>query len=151
MARQFRRKRAEASVSLERHLDRRPSEAELAQALQMPVSKYRRLDREALAGSLISLDTLIAQRGDWLAGTEDPVATGERTERLHRFADAIELLSVRERYVLRALLMAATAREIASQLGVNESRVSQIKSAAIAKLRVVLGVSSSNSVVPHHR
>ena len=140
--RQFQRRRESVSACLEQRLCRRPSEAEIARALQMPVSRYQRLDREASAASLVSLQTCIELAGDTVLAGADPVPSMEQAERHRHLLDAIQSLPVRHQYVIRALLGGAKQNEIALRLGVNESRVSQIKAAAVSKLRVVFGVAA---------
>jgi RNA polymerase sigma factor (sigma-70 family) len=51
------------------------------------------------------------------------------------FCDAIASLKPRERLVVNAIGEGVTQREIAEKLGITESRVSQIASAARAKLK----------------
>jgi RNA polymerase sigma factor for flagellar operon FliA len=57
-ARRFVRQRAEASLRLESQLGRPPEAAELAEALGLPIERYRRLEWAGRAGQLVSFDAI---------------------------------------------------------------------------------------------
>jgi RNA polymerase sigma factor for flagellar operon FliA len=66
----------------------------------------------------------------------------EPDEIVHRMSAAIETLSERDQLVLNHYYkQERTLREISREIAVSESRVSQIRSAAVAKLGVLLGAS----------
>lgn len=56
--RRFVRQREQAGLGLERHLGRQPDETELAEALGLPIRRYRQLDRVARAGLTCSLEAV---------------------------------------------------------------------------------------------
>jgi RNA polymerase sigma factor FliA len=93
--RQFHRRRDSVSACLEQRLCRRPLEAEIARALHIPLSRYRRLEREASAASLVSLQSTIEQAGDTILAGADPVPSMEQAERRHQLHDAIQTLPAR--------------------------------------------------------
>jgi RNA polymerase sigma factor (sigma-70 family) len=109
----------------------------------MPVATYRRLDRQTRFSSLVSLEVWVVEAGEPALDGQDPVAVLERAERRRQLDIALESLPSRQAYVLRRILADSTLAEIAGELGVNESRVSQIKSAAVAKLRVLFRPTSA--------
>jgi RNA polymerase sigma factor for flagellar operon FliA len=57
-ARRFVRQRAEASLRLESQLGRPPEAAELADALGLPIERYRRLEWAVRAAQLVSFDAI---------------------------------------------------------------------------------------------
>jgi RNA polymerase sigma factor for flagellar operon FliA len=70
---------------------------------------------------------------------QTPLALCERAEIQERLADAIDRLPRRERQVVALYyLEELTMREIGSVLGVTESRVSQIHTQAVVRLRACL-------------
>ena len=127
-------------------LGRAPEEAEIAQALQMTVAELRTSLGE-LRG--LELGSLHATRGedsdeqeiDYLADASEPGALvhcmqGEMRQHL---ADAIDALPERERLVVTLYFYEElTLKEIAQVIGCVESRVSQMKTSAVLKLRAAL-------------
>lgn len=126
-------------------LGRRPTEPELAGALGLEPSDLRRV-RAALARLVpIALDrpvgggedaeaTLVELLVDGRQG--EPSVVLEQRELMGYLHDAVDLLSDRHRLViLGTFFEERTAGAIARQLGVTESRVSQLRAEAIAQLR----------------
>ena len=74
------------------------------------------------------------------AEPERPDQAYERTEVRHRVRDAIETLPAREQRVICLYYYdEVTMKEIGAELGVNESRVSQLHARALRRLREALG------------
>jgi RNA polymerase sigma factor for flagellar operon FliA len=124
-----------------------PNEAELARALKIGIGELRDRLEELDRASIVSLnaparvggedaevetgETVTAPPGDY-----DPEQATLASERSLVVRRAIEGLSDRERQVLTLLHVHHLAgKEIGKELGVSESRVSQILSAIRAKLR----------------
>ncbi|HEX8158062.1 MAG TPA: FliA/WhiG family RNA polymerase sigma factor [Solirubrobacteraceae bacterium] len=116
---------------------REPSDAELAEALNMTAAALRARQRDLVACDIGSLNTLIladnsanVERIDVLPSdddTTDPMREATRTEAKRRFRRAFAALGRREREVAVLLYVEnLTLREIGEILGVSESRVCQI-------------------------
>jgi RNA polymerase sigma factor for flagellar operon FliA len=122
-------------------LDHEPSLAELAAALGCAEAELA-VDLQVLAASrTLSLDE--ARSADGVPGLEladdlatDPADAAELHESLQRVADAIDDLPATDRSVMvEHFLEHRFLRDIADDLGVTDSRVSQILTRAIARLR----------------
>jgi RNA polymerase sigma factor for flagellar operon FliA len=148
LPRQVRRemRRVEASLQrLEQRNGRAPSEGELAEDLGMPLAEYQHLMQEAKGHQLLYLEDFAGEEGeDFLdrhlgSSVEDPLALLEDKDLRQHLVKAIAALPEREK-----LLMALhydeelNLKEIGEILGVTESRVSQLHSQAIARIRASL-------------
>jgi RNA polymerase sigma factor for flagellar operon FliA len=131
-----------AMEALARRLGRAPTDAEVADELGMDVEQYGRLLGEG--GALLSLDAPLA-REDGVSAVESvmdpdtpsPFNLLAARERQALLARAIERLPRKEGEVLALYYYEElTMQEIGQALGVSESRVSQIHSSAILRLRV---------------
>ncbi|MDD3019043.1 MAG: RNA polymerase sigma factor FliA [Comamonas sp.] len=129
---------------LEQALGRAPKESEIAQAMDMELADYQALLGRVRGTQLIYLEDM-GQGGDegesfldrHVADAEaDPFAQ-LRDHRLRQaLVDAIENLPEREKYVMAMYYEHdMNLKEIAAVLEVTESRVSQLHSQAIARLR----------------
>jgi RNA polymerase sigma factor for flagellar operon FliA len=137
-------RRVEATIQkLEHHNGRQPTEAELAQALEMSLGDYQKLLLEARGHQLIYLEDLgdIDDEGYLdrnCAGSPDLdplVALEEESVRAALIA-AIDKLPEREKMMMALYYeQDLNLREIGEVLGVTESRVCQLHSQAIARLR----------------
>jgi RNA polymerase sigma factor for flagellar operon FliA len=132
-------------------LGRAPSETEIAEELKLSLQEY-----QSLLGELKGLEigTLNTERNEdsgeeelaYVAGRpdEDPLFCCLRGELKEKLAEAIERLPERERLVMTLYYYEElTMREVGATMGVVESRVSQLHSAAMARLRVALGAPSA--------
>jgi RNA polymerase sigma factor for flagellar operon FliA len=142
----------EAIQALTRAHRRTPTEPEIARELQLGLNEY-----QLLVGQLKGLEigSLNLEHTDdsgedqlaYLAGSpeEDPLFRCLQGERRQRLIDAIEELPEKERMVLTLYYYEElTMKEIGFTLGVVESRVSQIHSAAVLRLRSSLkGIQSA--------
>jgi RNA polymerase sigma factor for flagellar operon FliA len=148
--RQLRRKgRAveEAIRCLTHRLGRPPAENEIAQEMGIKLEEYQQLLGELKGLEIGSLDAERSEdSGDQelshVAGSpeDDPLFQCLKGERRQRLIDAIEGLPEKEKMVLSLYYYEElTMKEIGLTLGVVESRVSQIRSSAVVRLRAALG------------
>ncbi|MEW6582852.1 MAG: RNA polymerase sigma factor WhiG [Actinomycetota bacterium] len=145
-AREIERKATE----LEHRLQRAPTDEELAEALHMEVEDFQAAITQISNSSIVALDemwslssggeplSLIDTIGDTkLSNPEDLLQVTELRETL---ADAIARLPEREKIVVALYYYdGLTLREIGEVLGVTESRVSQLHTKAILRLKGRLG------------
>ncbi|MFP4623986.1 MAG: sigma-70 family RNA polymerase sigma factor, partial [Gemmatimonadota bacterium] len=140
-----RRQRAleEAVGRLSVELDRRPSSREVAEDLGMDAQTVWRWKWEVERSRQVSLSKLLtAERsgssGSWHGG-EDVEARLTRESELRLVRRELESLPERERLIVRLYdLEQCTLREIADRLGVSQSRVSQLRTRALGRLRTRL-------------
>jgi len=149
------RKRAklldEAYLSLEMELGREPYEHELAERLGVePEQVADEINKSSLM-SLISLDDYLEQNHE--ANYSEPADNDEnspetqygREELKQEMAEAIRHLTEKEQQVVALYYYEElTLKEIAKVLEVTESRISQIHSKAMMKLRARLGKHKAN-------
>ena len=132
--------------SLETHLGRKPTEKETAEKLDMDMDEFSRLQRDANAISLVSLNT---QYGD---------ADGEKDVReidVIKDRKSLDPLTEAQKRDLKNLLTKGltraerliivlyyyeemTMKEIGATLDLSESRVSQMHSSIIARLKAMM-------------
>jgi RNA polymerase sigma factor for flagellar operon FliA len=136
----------EAIQTMTRNLRRTPTETEIAREMNLGIHDY-----QLLLGQLKGLEigSLNLEHNDdsgddqlaYIAGSpeEDPLFRCLQGEARQRLIDAIEELPEKERMVLTLYYYEElTMKEIGLTLGVVESRVSQIHSAAVVRLRASL-------------
>ncbi|QHN05474.1 FliA/WhiG family RNA polymerase sigma factor [Granulicella sp. WH15] len=136
----------EAIRNSTQRLGRAPSEQEIARELEISLSDYQTLLGELKGLEIGSLHMERSEdSGDeelaYIPGSpnEDPLFRCLKGEMKQRLADAIEELPEKERMVLTLYYFEElTMKEIGLTLGVVESRVSQIHSAAVVRLRCAL-------------
>ena len=142
-----------AYVALESELRRIPTDDEVAEKLGISVPEYLNLLSKMSLISLVALDELWTVSGDKpdkisLADivedvkVKDPSKTFEIEEMKDIIADSINHLPERERIVVTLYYFEGlTMREIGEVLSVTESRVCQMHTKAILRLRARLGSS----------
>lgn len=144
--RSVRKKQRELERARERlavRLDRRPRTAEVAAALGVDPQQLWRWEWDVARSRRVSLSDLRPTAPSRTAGpapepgcrmdVEDRLALEGEVQRLHA---ELARLPERERLVVELYdLKSWTLREIGEQLGVTESRVSQIRSRALSRLR----------------
>ena len=139
-----------ASAKLENQLQRAPTEEELAKHLKMTLDEFQEALLEISHSSVLALDelwTVSDSSGDQVSlldTIEDPRAVDpqealDTTEVRDRLAETIESLPERERLVIALYYYESlTLREIGEVLGVTESRVSQLHTKAVLRLKSTL-------------
>jgi len=136
-----------AEVRLQARHGRPPTEAELAAELQVGLNELRRLLSNVQGLDLVSLQARILDedRGPKVdahlrsAPEHDPLALCLRAETRNLLTQAIGRLPMRQRQVVWLYYVEElTMKAIGAVLGVGESRVSQLHSAALMRLRTRL-------------
>ena len=144
----------EAAISrAEQSLGRVPEEAEIAAELGVGVDEYRQQLLE-IEGLNIGEMEYVRDEKDLpamlqyaAAEGESPDATLERTELERLIAASIDRIPKVEKTVLSLYFFEElTLREIAEVMGVHLSRVSQIKTQAVLRLRTAIGKTWPGSV-----
>ncbi len=143
------RKIESAVAQLEQEYGRPPSENELAKALDVPLAEYQRMLQDARGHQLVSFEDLVEEGdGDFLeqhltdaSGDPSRILEDENLRKL--LVQGIELLPEREKLMMALYYeQDLNLREIGEVMGVTESRVCQLHSQAVARLRSrVLGAS----------
>lgn len=141
-------RRIEAALhKLEQSNGRPPSETELAESLGVSLAEYQHMLHEARGHQLVYLEDFSYDEDDnyldrHFANPEaDPLRLFEDADMRRRLVESIDLLPEREKLVMALYYdEELNLREIGEVLGVTESRVCQLHSQAVARLRVsVLG------------
>jgi RNA polymerase sigma factor for flagellar operon FliA len=141
--------------ALELELGRAPSNEELAKRLNLSLRELDRLVQRTRGTSLLSLEEFLPSRSgqqlplaETLEDKESDVAREiERDELWAELVRAVESLSLQERTVIRRYYFdGQTLKEIKGDLGVSESRVSQIHAQAVVHLRQQLRESRTKTV-----
>jgi RNA polymerase sigma factor FliA len=138
-----------AIVELERTLMRAPTDAEIARKVGISEDELERSLSDISRSSMAALDELWSPQagGDQVAlidTIEDPVGPNpefslEQTELNEALAEAIARLPEREKLVVTLYYYEElTLREIGEVLGVTESRVSQLHTKAVLRLKARL-------------
>jgi RNA polymerase sigma factor FliA len=136
----------EAIRSVTHKIGRAPSEQEIAKEMDVDLIQYQQLLGELKGLEIGSLHMERSENsGDeelsYIPGSpdEDPLFRCLQGEMKQRLTDAIEELPEKERMVLTLYYYEElTMKEIGLTLGVVESRVSQIHSSAVVRLRAAL-------------
>ena len=136
----------EAVRSVTQKVGRAPSEQEIAREMDLSLSEYQLLLGELKGLEIGSLHMERSEdSGDeelaYIPGSpeDDPLFLCLKGEMKQRLADAIDELPEKERMVLTLYYYEElTMKEIGLTLGVVESRVSQIHSSAVVRLRASL-------------
>jgi RNA polymerase sigma factor for flagellar operon FliA len=134
--------------SLLQKLGRAPSEAEIAEEMNLSLGQYQQVLGELKGLEVGSLNVERSEdAGDeelaYIPGApeDDPLFRCMQGEMRQRLAEALETLPERERLVLTLYYFEELSmKEIGLTLSVVESRVSQIHTAAVVRLRAALGV-----------
>jgi RNA polymerase sigma factor FliA len=136
-----------ANAKLEHKLQRAPTDDEMADELEMTVSDFQDALLQISNSTIAALDelwTVSDASGDQVSlldtlqdpAAPDPAAVMDATDLKDRIADAIARLPEREKLVVALYYYEnLTLREIGEVLGVTESRVSQLHTKAVLRLR----------------
>lgn len=146
--RSLRRKAREvqtAQNSLQQDRGRCVEASEIAEFLSMDLGEFQSLVGEINSMQMASLHACVDRENEGVADALhalpdspelSPFAIYERRELRQRLADAVDRLPEKERLVISLYYVEElTMKEIGSIIGVNESRVSQIHSKAVGRLR----------------
>ena len=134
---------SKATHSLEIHFGRKPTEKEIAKELDMDTEEFNRLRRDANAVSLVSLDTKYGDGDSEKDIREIDIIKDQRSKNPVIEAQKRDLKSLLTKGLTRAerLIIVLyyyeemTMKEIGATLDLSESRVSQMHSSIIARLK----------------
>jgi len=136
-----------ANVKLERRLQRPPTDEEMAKELELEVEEFQEALIQISNSTIAALDelwTVSDSSGDQVSlldtlqdpDAPDPAKAVDATDLKDRVADAIARLPEREKLVIALYYYEnLTLREIGEVLGVTESRISQLHTKAVLRLR----------------
>ena len=161
MPRSLRRdmRRVESAVQkLEQTLGRPPSETELAEAVGVPLNEYQQILQDARGHQLVYFEDFSgAEDEDFLdrhivAEDTNPLGLIEDADLRRTLVQAIEDLPEREQLVMSLYYEEdLNLREIGEVLGVTESRVCQLHSQAVARLRSRVFSDGAPAAAPKRR
>ena len=136
-----------ANAKLEHRLHRAPTDQEMASELEVTVDEFQESLVRISNSSVVALDelwTVSDSSGDQVSlldtiqdeSAADPAQEMDLTDMKDRLADAIARLPEREKLVVALYYYEnLTLREIGEVLGVTESRVSQLHTKAVLRLK----------------
>lgn len=133
-----------ARRSLEVSLGREPDDVEIAQEMRIDINSYHRMTKRAQGAGLFSLDQVmpdgfISKLKRQTSDMQSPFDEFQIKELKKIIAQALSKLSEKEQLVMSLYYYdELTLKEIATILELTESRISQIHSKAIIKLRTKL-------------
>ena len=135
----------ETIARLEQQHGRQPSENELAAAMGLALADYQKMLQDARGHQLISFEDMVEEgEEDFLErhltdDVSDPSRILEDTNLRKLLVQSIEALPEREKLMMALYYeQDLNLREIGEVMGVSESRVCQIHSQAVARLRAQL-------------
>lgn len=147
-------RRVEAAVhALEQSSGRHPSEQELADALGLSLADYQRMLQEARGHQLVYFEDLTGDGDEdflerhFTDDDADPARLFEDSDLRRHLVRAIEALPEREKLMMGLYYeQELNLREIGEVMGVSESRVCQLHSQAVLRLRAAMF--AGDSVLP---
>lgn len=132
------------SAQLEQENNRHATEAEVAAQMKISVAELRETQQELRGLRITNLDDRDEETGLSIAdlvsdASLSPLENIEESEHRRLLARAVDKLPERERQVIALYyLEELTMKEIGEVLGVTESRVSQLRTQAVTRLRANL-------------
>jgi len=134
---------AKVTHSLEMHLGRKPDEDEIAEELNMDFEEFNKLQRDANAVSLVSLNTKCGDNEGDKDVCEIDIIKDKKSENPLLEAQKRDLKNLLTKGLTRAerLIIVLyyyeemTMKEIGATLDLSESRVSQMHSSIVARLK----------------
>ena len=140
LTRQRKNRLKRAETTLESQLDRKPYEEELAVEMEVDKTEFNKIKRDSSPVSMVSLDSITGfdQEGQWTGMLEDSKAydpIGELQEQDARKFLTKNLNKLEKTIVSLYYYEDLTMRRIGKILGISESRVSQVHTDIISRLR----------------
>jgi RNA polymerase sigma factor FliA len=139
---------SKAINALQQQLKRAPSEAEIAAELGIPIAEYQAMLNDTAGGQLMYLEDFeetLSERdlhpleNDFADMSSDPAETLKNSRFRKALAIAIAELPEREKLVMSMYYeQDLNLKEVGAVLNVSESRVCQLHSQAVARLRAKL-------------
>jgi RNA polymerase sigma factor for flagellar operon FliA len=136
-------RRIEAAIShLQQRLGRPPNETEIAQELGVPIAEYQQMLQESRGAQLVYYEDFHDEDNDdfferfELGKDVDPLELLNDARFKAELVKAIDNLPDRERMLMGMIYeQEMNLREVGEVMGVSESRISQMHSQAVARLR----------------
>lgn len=136
----------DADEALNQKLGRSPTDLELAQYLKVDLDEYEKMLAETCSMNMVSFEEIVYEKGaedlklhfsDSIVGPEQSMAEKELQTVL---AENIDRLDEKEKLVISLYYKEQLKiKEISGILGISDSRVSQIHSSALKKLKKSVG------------
>jgi RNA polymerase sigma factor for flagellar operon FliA len=143
--RQNMRKVEQAMATLQQQLGRPPSESEIAKSLKLSLADYQEMLGDSGGHQLVYYEDFHDEDGNdsWLdryaVDDDDPLRALMETDFRQAVIDAIDNLPPREKLLMGLYYEEElNLKEIGAVMGVSESRVSQLHSQAVGRLRTYL-------------
>jgi len=143
--RQNMRKVEQAMATLQQQLGRPPSESEIAQSMKLSLADYQEMLGDSGGHQLVYYEDFHDEDGNdsWLdryaVDEDDPLRALMETDFRQAVIDAIDALPAREKLLMGLYYEEElNLKEIGAVMGVSESRVSQLHSQAVGRLRTYL-------------
>ena len=130
-----------AYFEIENRLGRPATDEEMAESFGMPVEEFQKKIQNITTYSIVSLDDLLEQKREVTSSEEDkqietPESVIENTETKEILVDAVSTLPEKEKKVVSLYYYEElTYKEIGKLLNISESRVSQLHTKAIIRLK----------------
>jgi RNA polymerase sigma factor for flagellar operon FliA len=143
--RQNMRKVEQAMAALQQQLGRPPNESEIAKSLKLSLADYQDMLGDSGGHQLVYYEDFHDEDGNdsWLdryaVDEDDPLRALMETDFRQAVIDAIDALPPREKLLMGLYYEEElNLKEIGAVMGVSESRVSQLHSQAVGRLRTYL-------------
>jgi RNA polymerase sigma factor for flagellar operon FliA len=143
--RQNMRKVEQAMATLQQQLGRPPSESEVARSLKLSLADYQEMLGDSGGHQLVYYEDFHDEDGNdsfldrYAVDEDDPLRALMETDFRQAVIDAIDALPPREKLLMGLYYEEElNLKEIGAVMGVSESRVSQLHSQAVARLRSYL-------------
>jgi RNA polymerase sigma factor for flagellar operon FliA len=143
--RQNMRKVEQAMATLQQQLGRPPSESEIAKSMKLSLTDYQDMLGDSGGHQLVYYEDFHDEDGNdsWLdryaVDEDDPLRALMETDFRQAVIDAIDALPPREKLLMGLYYEEElNLKEIGAVMGVSESRVSQLHSQAVGRLRTYL-------------
>ena len=148
----------QAIAQLEQQHGRAPTETELAEALDVSLPDYQKMLQDARGHQLVYLEDLVVEEGDdflechLVTDDADPLRQLEDEDLRRALVQGIEMLPEREKLMMALYYeQDLNLREIGEVMGVTESRVCQLHSQAVMRLRARILGQDAAQVKPRKR